>query len=65
MLVFVEGELKHSGRLGGLSMLAYLRRLGGVSPSQKAAFRLALAMYGERVDPAAHALIRQALAANA
>ena len=62
MLSFVEGELKQAGRLDGLSALAWLMRLGRPSPQQRAALRLALAMYGERVDPSAHALIRDAIA---
>jgi hypothetical protein len=63
VLVFVEGELRASGRLGGLSALAYLRRFEKrrVTPQEKAALLLALAMYGERVDPSAHALIRATL----
>lgn len=63
MLQFVETELRMSGRLDGLSAMAYLLELGrrGVTEAEKAGFRLALAMYGERVDPAAHRLIRDAL----
>lgn len=64
VLCFVEGELKASGRLGGISAMAWLLRLGGgVTEAQKAGWRLALAMYGERVDPSARDLIRQAIAA--
>ena len=62
VLLFVEGELRVSGRLDGLSAMAYLMNLRRPTPQQKAGLRLALAMYGERVDPSAHALFRQALA---
>jgi hypothetical protein len=62
VLMFVEGELQQCGRLDGISTMAYLMKLGGPTPAQKAGLRLALAMYGERVDPSAHALIREALA---
>jgi hypothetical protein len=65
VLLFVEGELRATGRLDGLATLAYLSRFRDVTPQQKAGFRLALAMYGERVDPSAHALIRKALGADA
>src|SRR5687767_8253932 len=59
VLRFVEGELRMSGRLDGLSAMVYLSRLGkSVTAEQKAGLRLALAMYGARVDPAAHDLIR-------
>ena len=63
VLRFVEGELKNRGRLDGLATMAFLHRLQqrGVSPSQRAGVRLALAMYGERVDPSARALLREAL----
>jgi hypothetical protein len=63
VLRFVEGELKAAGRLDGLSAMVYLARLGrgGATAEQKAGFRLALAMYGERVDPAARDLIMTAL----
>ena len=65
VLLFVEGELKQAGRLDGLSAMVWLMRIGCPSPQQKAALRLALAMYGERVDPSAHALIREAIAGAA
>jgi hypothetical protein len=66
VLQFVEGELRLSGRLNGFSACAYLAALErrGVTPSVRAGLRLALAMYGERVDPAAHALFREAIAAS-
>jgi hypothetical protein len=63
VLGFIEGELKNSGHLDGISTMAYLMKVGRVNPQQKAGLRLALAMYGERVDPSAHALIRDALRA--
>ncbi len=63
VLQFVESELEVSGHLDGLSTMVWLMRLGAPSPQQKAGIRLALAMYGEKVDPSAHALLRQALAA--
>jgi hypothetical protein len=64
VLRFIEGELRMSGRLDGLSMMVYLSQLAksGVTPEHKAALRLGLAMYGSRVDPAAHDLIRGTLA---
>lgn len=65
VLQLVEGELRQSGRLDGLSALALLLKLGEGTPQQRAGLRLALAMYGERVDPSAHALIREAIAAQA
>jgi hypothetical protein len=66
VILFVEGELRASGRLDGISAMTYLMRIGRApTPAQKAGFRLALAMYGERVDPSAHALIREAISARA
>jgi hypothetical protein len=66
VLRFVEGELKAAGRLDGLSAMVYLTRLGrgGVTAEHKAGLRLALAMYGERVDPAARDLILTTLRAR-
>ncbi|MBL8955319.1 MAG: hypothetical protein JNK82_31385 [Myxococcaceae bacterium] len=63
-LSFMEKEVKTSGRLDGITVYAWLMRLTarGVTPEQKAALRLGLAMYGARVDPAATDLIRGTLA---
>jgi hypothetical protein len=63
VLQFVEGELRSAGRLDGLSAFAFVSRLqqGGVTADQRAGLRLALALYGERVDPSAHALFRDAI----
>ena len=62
VLLFIESELRSAGRLDGFSTMAWLMRVGMPTPQQKAGLRLALAMYGERVDPSAHALIREAIA---
>jgi hypothetical protein len=64
VLSFVEAELKSSGRLDGLTVYAYLMGLtrSGLTAEHKAGLRLALAMYGTRVDPAARDLIRGTLA---
>ncbi len=66
VLQFVEAELKVTGRLDGLTVFVWLMRLvsAGVTPEQKAGLRLALAMYGSQVDPAARDLIRGAIAKN-
>jgi len=64
VLTFVESELQSSGRLDGFTVFVWLMKLtsAGVTPEQKAGLRLALAMYGARVDPAARDLIRGTLA---
>ncbi len=66
VLRFVEGELRASGRLHGFSALAFVHTLQqrGVTAAERAGLRLALAMYGEKVDPSAHALFREAISAN-
>jgi hypothetical protein len=63
VLQFVEGELRSSGRLNGFSAFVFVSELQrrGVTAAQRAALRLALAMYGERVDPSAYALFRDAI----
>jgi hypothetical protein len=63
VLQFVEGELRSSGRLNGLSAFTFVSRMQqrGVTAAERAGLRLALAMYGERVDPSAHALFREAI----
>jgi hypothetical protein len=65
VLQFVEGELRQSGRLNGFSAFTLVSALQqrGVTAAERAGLRLALAMYGERVDPSAHAVFRQAIAA--
>jgi hypothetical protein len=62
VLRFVEGELRATGRLHGFSALAFVHTLRrrGVTAAERAGLRLALAMYGEKVDPSAHALFREA-----
>jgi hypothetical protein len=65
VLLFVEDQLKCSGRLDGVSTLAFLLGRSPVTPQEKAGFRLVLAMYGDRVDPSAHAMIRAAISAKA
>jgi hypothetical protein len=67
VLQFVEGELRSAGRLNGLTAFTFVNRLQqrGVTASERAGLRLALAMYGERVDPSAHALFREAISSAA
>jgi hypothetical protein len=64
VLEFVEDEVKRGGRLNGVSALCYLMRLQCPSAEQRAGLRLALAMYGDRVDPSARALMREAIATH-
>jgi hypothetical protein len=64
VLQFVEVEVRQSGRLNGFSAFTLVSALRkrGVTADERAGLRLALAMYSEKVDPSAQALIREAIA---
>ncbi len=63
VLRFVESELRQSGRLHGFWAMAFVRelRMHGLTAAERAGLRLVLALYGERVDPAAHEVLREAI----
>jgi hypothetical protein len=63
VLRFIESELKTVGHIDGVSAFVFLSTLGPrrVTAAERAGLRLALAMYGEFVDPSAHALFRKAI----
>jgi hypothetical protein len=64
VLQFVESELKTIGHVDGVSAFVFLSNLGPrcLTAAERAGVRLALAMYGDFVDPSAHALFRAAIA---